>query len=65
MPWECGECRQKETEQIKINTVCHHCGKLLCDKDRIEIIDDAFADSDGAASNKAFHCRSCKEEYHS
>jgi hypothetical protein len=65
MSWECAECRQKENEHIKINTVCHHCGKPLCENDRIEILDDAFDNSNGAVSNRAFHCRSCIKLYHS
>jgi hypothetical protein len=65
MPWVCGECRRTESERWKINTVCHHCGKPLCDKDRVEILDDAFDDSDVKISNRAFHCKSCVRLYHS
>lgn len=64
MPWECGECRQKETDLIRINTLCHHCGKPLCNKHRIGILDDAFAGFEGMRSNIAFHCSSCKRTYH-
>jgi hypothetical protein len=64
MPWECGECRQKETDVVKITALCHHCGKPLCNKHSIVILDDAFADFEGAISNIAFHCDSCKKAYH-
>ena len=64
MPWECGECRQKETDTININTLCHHCGKPLCDRHRLGIFDDAFSHSDGEISHIAFHCSSCKRTYH-
>lgn len=65
MTWECAECKKKESDETKISTICHHCGKLLCDSDRIGILDDAFADAKGLFNNMAYHCAACKRTYHS
>ena len=54
MAWECGECRATEggkQEGVRVDVVCHHCGKPLCQKHRILIVDDAFDPS--AASSKS------------
>jgi len=64
MTWECGECRQKETNLMKINTLCHHCRKPVCHKHRFGVLDDTFANFEGVIGNIAFHCSSCKRTYH-
>lgn len=64
MSFECGECGQKEKDDEKINALCHHCGKPLCNKHSVRISDDAFADFAETVSNIAFHCDSCKRKYH-
>jgi hypothetical protein len=64
MAWECAECNVRETEDVRIDVVCHHCGKLLCGRDRVSIIDDAFSKKDGFITRAAFHCRDCKKKYH-
>lgn len=65
MSWECGECGEMEGRaQVRVDSVCHHCGKPLCQKHRIEILDDAFSSESGAVSGEAFHCDSCKQIYH-
>jgi hypothetical protein len=42
MAWECAECNIRESpkSKIKVDTVCHHCGKPLCREDRILVKDD-------------------------
>lgn len=45
------------------SVVCHHCGKPLCNDNKCHfkvINDNAFSNS-----TKAFHCRECKNKYHS
>jgi hypothetical protein len=66
MTWECAECNGRETDNstIKINAVCHHCGKPLCQKDRIQIIDEAFSADDGLAGRFAVHCKPCRRLHH-
>ena len=63
MPWECGECSQRERDGLLITAVCHHCGKPLCDKHRVRIVDDAFA-SEGQEVVSAFHCEACRRVHH-
>lgn len=60
MTWECADCNR----QIKIDGVCHHCGKPLCRSDQVLIADDAFAATSGEASNEAVHCRACRRQHH-
>ena len=64
MSWECGECGQKEKSGLMVDAACHHCGKLLCEKHRIKIADEAFANDSGAISVNAFHCDACKKAHH-
>lgn len=73
MPWECGTCgaverrgsnREGGREAIRIWVACHHCGKPLCESDRILLVDDAFSDSDGPLSRQAYHCSECKRADH-
>lgn len=63
MKWECGVCGSKE-QQEKIDAACHHCGKLLCSKHRILIVDAAFSSKPGLAGSEAFHCSDCKTLHH-
>ena len=70
MAWKCGECgavegKDKVTvnsveQEVNVHTVCHHCGKLLCQKDRILIKDNDF---DGTTVED-YHCQNCLEEFH-
>lgn len=64
--WECAECNSRETDSgtVRINAVCHHCGKPLCQKDRTQIIDNAFSSEHGPAGRSAFHCRPCRRLHH-
>ncbi|MBI3941459.1 MAG: DUF1294 domain-containing protein [Chloroflexi bacterium] len=71
MGWTCGECgREDGRYDFKVEVVCHHCGKLLCQKHRILIIDGAFSGKDsnsakaGAPGQTAYHCKECKHRYH-
>jgi hypothetical protein len=62
--WECGECSQPEDGVLKINYVCHHCGKLLCSRHRIEVPDGAFSGAVVSLGRTAVHCPDCLEAYH-
>lgn len=65
MAWQCTECRAVEgRDTVKMFAVCHHCGKLLCEKHRTLIVDDAFADAANSAKCTAYHCSDCKRRYH-
>lgn len=64
MAWECGECRSVEGGDIRVNAVCHHCGKLLCREDQRVFPDPAFAVGGDSAGAEAVHCRECASEYH-
>ena len=64
MAWECGECHVKEGPGHRIDTACHHCGKLLCWEDRVLIADIAFAGGPGETDQDAVHCRACKSKHH-
>jgi len=62
--WTCAECEQPERGGVKVDAVCHHCGKLLCASDRIWIHDDAFAVDSRETTAVAAHCKSCKQAHH-
>jgi hypothetical protein len=64
MPLECGECREKEKDSMRIKALCHHCGKPLCEKHCVKILDDAFANFVGLPDTVAIHCDSCRHKYH-
>ena len=64
MSWECGDCGVKEQKGVVIETLCHHCGKMLCDKHRIVILDNAFSPEPGPARREAYHCSACKAQFH-
>jgi hypothetical protein len=63
MPWECAECHTPEGKGVRIDKVCHHCGKPLCRDDRVLILDYVFKPI-GEVGAEAVHCRSCKSEHH-
>jgi hypothetical protein len=61
MAWECAECHRREGEEgIRIDAVCHHCGKPLCRDDRVVLADPAFAPGPRGAFPVAAHCQACK-----
>jgi hypothetical protein len=64
MTWECAECHEPEGKRVRIDGVCHHCGKPLCRDDRVLIVDKVFMPA-GEAGVAAVHCRSCRSEHHS
>jgi len=65
MSWKCGKCDAVEgKDDVKVDVICHHCGKPLCQAHRIQILDDAFSSVDGPLSQKAWHCDECKKKYH-
>lgn len=63
MAWECAECNSKETAKLKVDAVCHHCGKPLCRKDQVKIADYAFSRG-GEIATMAVHCKSCRRKHH-
>ena len=63
--WECGECNRKEGPKNRIRSVCHHCGKPLCDDDRVQIDDDVYSPLVSPAGSTANHCSECKNRHHS
>ena len=62
--WECGECSLPEGGRVKIDSVCHHCGKLLCRDHRRELPDDAFSGPVVSDGRTAVHCDDCIEAHH-
>jgi hypothetical protein len=62
--WECGECNRKEGPDQHIRSVCHHCGKPLCDEHSVRIDDDAYSALWGPAGIVANHCSDCRARHH-
>jgi hypothetical protein len=57
--WQCDVCFDEIEEP---DAVCHHCGRILCDKQdvcRFIVDDDAFSDP----GVFAFHCPNCIQEH--
>ncbi len=59
MSWECAECNDQSQPMV---AVCHHCGKPLCAKDLVVVLDDAFDKVRRKARQDAVHCRKCRSE---
>lgn len=60
MSWRCGKCGEVDGKiDNRVNAVCHHCGKPLCQDHRIEILDEVFS-----SDCKAYHCEECKKNFH-
>ena len=57
MAYRCGDCGEP-----KIEAVCHHCGRPLCEKHQVKIRDGAFSSTHRIA--EAYHCGSCREKFH-
>lgn len=69
MPWVCGNCNRAEGKngssgEIKIEAVCHHCGRPLCQDDRFQVEDDAFGYKGAGGESYASHCLECAKQYH-
>ncbi|MSP13280.1 MAG: DUF1294 domain-containing protein [Chloroflexi bacterium] len=71
MSWICAECGREDGKyDFIVEVVCHHCGKLLCQKHRILIIDVAFSgqsaysEKAGAPGQTAYHCKECQHRHH-
>jgi hypothetical protein len=65
MLWECGECGAMEgSDGTKVQVVCHHCGKPLCQTHGMRIVDDAFSGGDAPTGRQAYHCDECKRANH-
>jgi thymidine kinase len=64
---ECGECTAvhgrlvEGTNQVaRVNAVCHHCGKPLCQVHRLLLADEAFSRDDSGYLPTACHCSECR-----
>ena len=64
MAWECAVCHSAEDGTVRMNAVCHHCGKLLCQGDQRKLLDPAFAVGGDSRGVEAVHCRECAREHH-
>jgi len=64
MAWRCAECGEPETDKTKIDVACHHCGKPLCEEDRITLSGDVFSEADGPIDELAHHCSDCYRAHH-
>jgi hypothetical protein len=62
--WECGDCGRVETSRRPLDSVCHHCGLLLCPECCKIVIDGAFGGPMVSAGRVASHCRVCRRLYH-
>jgi hypothetical protein len=62
--WECGDCSRPENPDLKVQWVCHHCGKLLCNDHRRVVLDGAFAGAATSHTRMAVHCQDCRDAYH-
>ncbi|MBD0695802.1 hypothetical protein [Streptomyces sp. CBMA123] len=67
MTWKCVDCTQEEKPDgsVRIDRICHHCGKPLCAEDQVLVHDPGFSPSeDGLLLPPAVHCKSCKQAHH-
>jgi hypothetical protein len=63
--WTCAVCNKHEDgHKVRIEAVCHHCGRPLCHDDRERLSDDAFSDLPGPTARDAFHCKECRLRHH-
>lgn len=75
MTWKCVDCNVPENrdpqlgparseEHVVVDAVCHHCGRPLCRKNRVLILDEVFSDGLGLPTATSFHCKECYRTYH-
>jgi hypothetical protein len=65
--WRCGQCDEAEggtfqdsDEDVKVDAVCHHCGKPLCQRHRRLRIDEGFSRTPRARRPDSVHCTTCQ-----
>jgi hypothetical protein len=65
--WTCGVCNAVEgrriedtNEQVRVDAVCHHCGKLLCQAHQQALIDEVFSQGGRAGQTESVHCVGCQ-----
>ena len=65
--WTCGECNAVEgrriegtDEEVRVDAVCHHCGRLLCATHQRERIDEVFGQGGRAGQVESVHCVDCQ-----
>lgn len=65
MSLQCAVCGAPENKDGQVlDTVCHHCGKPLCQDHRVLILDEDFANRSAPAPRHAYHCPDCHQAYH-
>lgn len=63
-PWVCGECSLPEEGGRMLRQACHHCGKVLCDRCRRYVDDEAFTRRLLAPRHRIVHCSTCRSRHH-
>jgi hypothetical protein len=65
--WTCGVCNAVEgrrieatDEDVQVDAICHHCGKLLCRTHQYARIDEVFSQGGRAGPAEAVHCIDCQ-----
>ncbi|MEW5988033.1 MAG: hypothetical protein AB1791_15480, partial [Chloroflexota bacterium] len=60
----CGRCGTTAGVEV----VCHHCGRPLCRRHRIQAMDRTLKNENGKNADgkkvSAYHCRECRRKYH-
>jgi hypothetical protein len=69
--WKCGQCDEVEGRQfpdsdevVKVDVVCHHCGKPLCQRHRRLRIDEGFSRKRWRRRERrphSVHCTTCQD----
>jgi hypothetical protein len=47
-------------EDVQVDAICHHCGKLLCRTHQYARIDEVFSQGGRAGPAEAVHCIDCQ-----
>lgn len=65
MTWKCGVCGTMDGQKNNpVDSVCHHCGKPLCARHQVVIVDRRFGFDRENSRPRAVHCRECKLKHH-
>lgn len=63
MALTCGECGAVNGRGgAVVNAVCHHCGKLLCRRHQVALLDSAFKGK-RSVPPVAIHCAACSKTH--
>jgi hypothetical protein len=65
--WKCGHCGEvdgrefpESDEIVKVDVVCHHCGKPLCQRHQRLRIDEGFSRRRRERRPQSVHCIACQ-----